>query len=142
MSKLRVESFGISLDGYSAGPGQDLQNPLGINGPELMELMRQQAVNFFRYTLSTRLDDPKRDAIVVVMQRLHTGDLTAICLEQGFEHVYSSDQGIRLTNGFVWPRHSVRRNITTGELKTIIDNAFGYWARCKVETKVLIKSNF
>jgi dihydrofolate reductase len=37
MSKLRVESFGISLDGYSAGPGQDLLNPLGINGPELME---------------------------------------------------------------------------------------------------------
>ena len=39
------------------------------------------------YTLSTRLDDPKRDAIVVVMQRLHTRDLTAVCLEQGFEHL-------------------------------------------------------
>ena len=37
MSKLRVESFGISIDGYGAGPGQDLQNPLGINGSELME---------------------------------------------------------------------------------------------------------
>ena len=37
VSKLRVESFGISIDGYGAGPGQDLQNPLGINGPDLME---------------------------------------------------------------------------------------------------------
>ena len=37
MSKLRVQSFGISLDGYSAGPDQDLQHPLGVNGPELME---------------------------------------------------------------------------------------------------------
>ena len=37
MSKLRVQSFGISIDGYGAGPSQDLQNPLGINGPELME---------------------------------------------------------------------------------------------------------
>jgi len=35
--KLRVECFSISLDGYSAGPGQDLQNPLGIRGTELME---------------------------------------------------------------------------------------------------------
>ena len=37
MSKLRVQSFAISIDGYGAGPNQDLQNPLGINGPELME---------------------------------------------------------------------------------------------------------
>ncbi len=37
MSKLRVQSFAISLDGYGAGLSQDLQNPLGIHGPELME---------------------------------------------------------------------------------------------------------
>ena len=37
MSKLRVQSFGVSLDGYGAGPNQDLENPLGVNGPELME---------------------------------------------------------------------------------------------------------
>jgi dihydrofolate reductase len=34
---LRVASFGVSLDGYGAGPRQDLQNPLGVRGPELME---------------------------------------------------------------------------------------------------------
>jgi len=37
MSKLRVQSFAISLDGFGAGPNQDLQNPLGVGGPELME---------------------------------------------------------------------------------------------------------
>jgi dihydrofolate reductase len=37
MAKLRVQSFGISIDGYGAGPKQDLQNPLGVRGPELME---------------------------------------------------------------------------------------------------------
>jgi dihydrofolate reductase len=37
MSKLRVLSFAISLDGYGAGANQDLQNPLGVNGAELME---------------------------------------------------------------------------------------------------------
>ena len=36
MSKLRVQSFSISIDGYGAGPDQDLQNPLGVGGPELM----------------------------------------------------------------------------------------------------------
>jgi dihydrofolate reductase len=37
VSKLRVQSFTLSLDGYGAGPSQDLQHPLGVNGPELME---------------------------------------------------------------------------------------------------------
>jgi dihydrofolate reductase len=37
MSKLRVQSFAVSIDGYGAGPNQDLQNPLGERGPELME---------------------------------------------------------------------------------------------------------
>jgi dihydrofolate reductase len=37
VSKLRVQSFAISIDGYGAGLRQDLQNPLGVHGPELME---------------------------------------------------------------------------------------------------------
>ncbi len=35
MSKLRVNSFSISIDGYGAGPGQDLDNPLGRGGHSL-----------------------------------------------------------------------------------------------------------
>lgn len=35
MSRVRVDSFSISLDGYGAGPHQDLQNPLGRGGQEL-----------------------------------------------------------------------------------------------------------
>jgi dihydrofolate reductase len=27
----------MSIDGFSAGPNQDLEHPLGVNGPELME---------------------------------------------------------------------------------------------------------
>ena len=37
MSKLRVHAFTISLDGYGAGPNQDLQNPLGVGGGGLHE---------------------------------------------------------------------------------------------------------
>ena len=37
MSSVRVLSFAVSVDGYGAGPDQDLENPLGVRGPELME---------------------------------------------------------------------------------------------------------
>jgi dihydrofolate reductase len=35
MTQVRVESFSISLDGYGAGPNQDIKNPLGIGGEDL-----------------------------------------------------------------------------------------------------------
>lgn len=34
---VRVQSFGISIDGCSAGASQDLEHPLGVRGMELME---------------------------------------------------------------------------------------------------------
>ncbi len=37
MSKLRVQSFGISLDAFGAGPHQDIKNPIGVGGFALME---------------------------------------------------------------------------------------------------------
>jgi dihydrofolate reductase len=37
MTKLRVQSFALSIDGYGAGPDQNLQNPIGVRGLELME---------------------------------------------------------------------------------------------------------
>ena len=37
MSKVLVQSFGISLDGFSAGPDQSLDDPIGVNGPEIMD---------------------------------------------------------------------------------------------------------
>ncbi|HEX2336281.1 MAG TPA: dihydrofolate reductase family protein [Hyphomicrobiaceae bacterium] len=35
MPKLRVHNFAISLDGYGAGPNQDLSAPLGVGGEAL-----------------------------------------------------------------------------------------------------------
>ena len=34
-ARVRVESFTISIDGYGAGPDQDLANPLGVGGEAL-----------------------------------------------------------------------------------------------------------
>jgi len=35
MTKLRVDFFSISLDGYGAGPNQSFDTPLGIGGESL-----------------------------------------------------------------------------------------------------------
>jgi hypothetical protein len=35
MTRVRVENFTISLDGYGAGLNQDINNPLGIGGTDL-----------------------------------------------------------------------------------------------------------
>lgn len=37
MAKVVVQSIGMSLDGFSAGADQSLDNPLGVRGRELME---------------------------------------------------------------------------------------------------------
>ncbi len=37
MSKLRVSSLSISIDGFGAGPSQSLENPLGVGGEALHE---------------------------------------------------------------------------------------------------------
>jgi len=34
---VRVSSLAVSLDGFAAGPHQDLEHPLGVGGPELFE---------------------------------------------------------------------------------------------------------
>jgi dihydrofolate reductase len=37
MTRVKVAGFGVSLDGFSAGPDQSLENPLGVNGPEIFQ---------------------------------------------------------------------------------------------------------
>lgn len=79
-----------STGGGVTGKGCDIlivddpHNPLQV----LSDTERVSAIRHFDYVLSTRLDDPKRGAIVVVMQRLHEDDLTGHLLaQQGWEHI-------------------------------------------------------
>jgi dihydrofolate reductase len=37
MSQVRVHSFSISIDGYAAGPNQDLENPIGVGGLKVFD---------------------------------------------------------------------------------------------------------
>ena len=42
MTKLRVDCFSVSIDGYGAGPGQALEHPMGIGG--MNEMIRVASV--------------------------------------------------------------------------------------------------
>ena len=60
MTKLRVFSFGVSLDGYGAGPNQNIDHPLGVGGTALLEWLF--ATRTFQKTLgseegATGMDD-------------------------------------------------------------------------------------
>ena len=37
MSRVKVASFGLSIDGFSAGPRQSIDDPLGVGGTSLMQ---------------------------------------------------------------------------------------------------------
>ena len=61
MTRVRVESFTISLDGYGAGPNQSIDNPLGVGGEELHQWLIStrtfQRVLFGKEGGTTGLDD-------------------------------------------------------------------------------------
>ena len=40
MGKLKVQCFTLSIDGFGAGPDQDLEHPIGVGGLEMMDWMR------------------------------------------------------------------------------------------------------
>jgi dihydrofolate reductase len=44
MPKVRVAAFSVSIDGFGAGPRQDLNNPLGVRGFELHAWFQQTEV--------------------------------------------------------------------------------------------------
>lgn len=53
------------------------------------DVMREAALSWFDNVWATRLNDPKRDALVTVMQRLHEQDISGHILEEigGWEHL-------------------------------------------------------
>jgi dihydrofolate reductase len=44
MSRVRVASFSVSVDGFGAGARQDINNPLGVRGPEMFSWFFQTEV--------------------------------------------------------------------------------------------------
>lgn len=79
-----------STGGSVTGKGCDF---LVVDDPHnpttmLSDAERFTATRHFDITLSTRLDQPKTGAIVVIMQRLHEGDLTGhLIAGEGWDHL-------------------------------------------------------
>lgn len=79
-----------SVDAAATGEGGDIllvDDP--INAKEAnSQQARQSAITWWRETMSTRYNDPKTGAAVIVMQRLAEDDLTGYLLgEGGWEHL-------------------------------------------------------
>lgn len=77
----------------------------------LSDAHRETALRVFQETLPTRLNNPDRSAIVIVMQRLHEMDVSGLILENdyGYEHLclpmeYESERHCTTSIGFSDPR--------------------------------------
>jgi predicted phage terminase large subunit-like protein len=70
---------------------------------------RERTVRLFRESVTTRLNDPERTAIVVIMQRLHERDIAGVILAEGlgYERLIlpmEFEPGRRCSTGVVWRR--------------------------------------
>ncbi len=83
--------FSTSIGGTLTGEGGDViiiddpQDPAQANS----EAERDTVISFFQNKLPTRLNDPEKGAIIIIMQRLHEKDLTGHILTErlGYEHL-------------------------------------------------------
>jgi len=53
------------------------------------DAMRASTIEWFLEAVPTRLNNPERSAIIVIMQRLHEGDVSGVILEKqlGYDHI-------------------------------------------------------
>jgi len=80
-----------SVGGTATGEGGSrlvLDDPHGAQDAQ-SEAMRNSALEWFDQVWSTRLNNPKTDAMVVVMQRLHEKDISGHIINdlKGWEHI-------------------------------------------------------
>lgn len=78
-----------SVGGSATGKGGDRVVVDDPHNPEeaQSDLQREAGCRFFSQTLSSRLNDKRRGAIVVIMQRLHEADVSSLCIDQGYVHL-------------------------------------------------------
>lgn len=75
----------IGVGGGATGGGGDrviADDPHNVKQAE-SELVREETLSWWDQVMSTRLNDPKRDALVVVMQRVHESDLSGHLIRKG-----------------------------------------------------------
>jgi len=64
-----------------------LDDPHNIKESE-SDTVRTETVRWFREAMSNRLNDMEKDAIVIIMQRVHGEDVSGVILEKGMDYVH------------------------------------------------------
>ena len=96
-----------SVGGANTGEGGDrivCDDPHNVEEAE-SDAMRQRACDWWDKVMSTRLNDPKTGAKILIMQRVHEADLAGHVLAQGgYEHLCLPTEydGVRRTTGIGW----------------------------------------
>jgi predicted phage terminase large subunit-like protein len=78
-----------SVGGTLTGRGGDvliIDDPIKANDAN-SEVALTGAIDWFRNTALSRMDNPRESLIVATMQRLHVDDLSGILIEQGWPHL-------------------------------------------------------
>ena len=105
---------GVAFAGLTAGRGDRviIDDPHSTETAE-SETERGKTTRIFRESVPTRLNDPVRSAIVVVMQRLHENDVSGqiMKLGLGYEHLmlpmeFEPERRCRTSIGFEDPRQA------------------------------------
>jgi predicted phage terminase large subunit-like protein len=103
---------GIPFSRLTGGRGDRviIDDPHSVDGAD-SEAERNAVIRTFRESVPTRLTDPAKSAIVVIMQRLHEQDVsgTILSLGLGYEHLmlpmeFEPERACRTSIGFVDPR--------------------------------------
>jgi predicted phage terminase large subunit-like protein len=82
--------FASSVGGVGTGERGDrviLDDPHNVKDAE-SDQVRGETVRWFRESMSDRLNDIERSAIVIIMQRLHETDVSGVLLEVGLPYVH------------------------------------------------------
>ncbi|WP_417595932.1 phage terminase large subunit [Parasphingorhabdus sp.] len=103
-----------SIDGVTTGFGADIiiiDDPMKTQDV-MSQPAREKVIRWFDDTISQRLNDQATGAIIIVMQRLHEGDLVGVLKEREGWHelclpaIAERDEDIPLTRGRVWHRRA------------------------------------
>lgn len=103
---------GVPFSRLTGGRGDRviIDDPHSVDGAE-SEAERLSTVRTFRESVPTRLNDPEKSAIVVIMQRLHEADVSGTILSLGlcYEHLmlpmeFEPERRCKTSIGFEDPR--------------------------------------
>lgn len=103
---------GVPFSRLTGGRGDRviIDDPHSVDGAE-SEADRLSTVRTFRESVPTRLNDPEKSAIIVIMQRLHEADVsgTILSLGLGYEHLmlpmeFEPERRCQTSIGFKDPR--------------------------------------